>query len=196
MTENRTKTAKMFLAKEIEKLSEQERQVVERFINRGRIARNIAHEFEEQLTFGQRLADRFAQIIGSWRFIIIQSTMLAVWITLNITAYVYRWDPYPFILVNLALSFQAAYAAPIIHDESEPPIRKRIHMQAKNDYEVNLKAELEIMQLHEKFDELRDFSWVDLVRMQQQQIEMLERLVAEDCALASSASRVSLRRPR
>jgi uncharacterized membrane protein len=62
----------------------------------------------------QRLADRFAQIIGSWRFIIIQSAMLAVWITLNITAYVYRWDPYPFILLNLATSFQAAYAAPIL----------------------------------------------------------------------------------
>jgi uncharacterized membrane protein len=181
MTENRTETARRFLARELEKLSEEERQVVERFINRGRVARNVAHEFEEQLTFGQRLADRFAEIIGSWRFIIIQSTMLAVWITLNITAYIYRWDPYPFILLNLALSFQAAYAAPIIMMSQNRQSQKD-HLQAKNDYEVNLKAELEIMQLHEKFNELRDFSWVDLVRMQQQQIEMLERLVAEDRA--------------
>jgi uncharacterized membrane protein len=118
-----------------------------------------------------------AEIIGSWRFIIIQSTLLAVWIALNITAYIYRWDPYPFILLNLALSFQAAYAAPIIM-MSQNRQSEKDHMQAKNDYEVNLKAELEIMQLHEKFNELRDFSWVDLVRMQQQQIEMLERLVA------------------
>lgn len=179
MTEDRTGTAKRFLAKELEKLSEQERQVVERFINRGQVARNVAHEFEEELTFGQRLADRFAKVIGSWRFIVIQSTMLAVWIALNITAYVYHWDPYPFILLNLALSFQAAYAGPIIMMSQNRQAEKD-HLQAKNDYEVNLKAELEIMQLHEKFNELRDSSWVDLVRMQQQQIEMLERLVAED----------------
>jgi uncharacterized membrane protein len=189
MAINRTETAKRFLAKEIEKLSEQERQVIERFINRGRIARNIAHEFEEQLTAGQRVADRVAEIIGSWRFIIIQSTLLAVWIALNITAYVYRWDPYPFILLNLALSFQAAYAAPIIM-MSQNRQSEKDHLQAKNDYEVNLKAELEIMQLHEKFNELRDCSWVDLVRMQQQQIEMLERLVAEDSALAPATRQV------
>jgi len=179
MTENRTETAKRFLAKELDKLSEQERQVVDRFISRGRVARNVAHEFEEQMTFGQRVADRVAAIIGSWRFIIIQSTMLAVWIALNITAYIYRWDPYPFILLNLALSFQAAYAAPIIM-MSQNRQSEKDHLQAKNDYEVNLKAELEILQLHDKFNELRDSSWVDLVRMQQQQIEMLEKLVSEN----------------
>lgn len=184
MTVNRTETAKKLLAKELEKLSEQERQVVEGFINRGRIARNVAHEFEEQLTFGQRVADRFAQIIGSWRFIIIQSVLLAVWIALNITAYVYRWDPYPFILLNLAMSFQAAYAAPILM-MSQNRQSEKDHLQAKNDYEVNLKAELEIMQLHEKFNELRDSLWVDLIRMQQQQIEMLKRLVSEDGARRS-----------
>lgn len=181
MTVNRAETAKRFLAKELEKLSEQERQVVERFINRGRVARNVAHEFEEKLTFGQRIADRFAQIIGSWRFIIIQSLLLAVWITLNFTAYVYRWDPYPFILLNLAMSFQAAYAAPILMMSQNRQAEKD-HLQAKNDYEVNLKAELEIMQLHEKFNELRDSLWVDLMRVQQQQMEMLERLVSEDRA--------------
>jgi uncharacterized membrane protein len=179
MTENRTETAKRFLAKELDKLSEQERQVVDRFISRGRVARNVAHEFEEQMTFGQRVADRVAEIIGSWRFIIIQSTLLAMWIALNITAYVYRWDPYPFILLNLALSFPAAYAAPIIM-MSQNRQSEKDHLQAKNDYEVNLKAELEIMQLHYKFNELRDSSWVDLMRMQQQQIEMLERLVSEN----------------
>jgi len=177
MTVNRRETARRFLAKELEKLSEQERQVVERFINRGLIARNVAHEFEAQLTFGQRLADRFAEIIGSWRFILIQSTLLAVWLTLNVTAYIYHWDPYPFILLNLALSFQAAYAAPIIM-MSQNRKSEKDHLQAKNDYEVNLKAELEIMQLHEKFNELRDCSWIELVRMQQRQIDMLEQLVS------------------
>jgi uncharacterized membrane protein len=164
MAENRTKTAKKFLAKELENLSEQERQVVERFINRGRVARNIAHEFEERLTYGQRLADRFADVMGSWRFIIIQSTLLALWIILNFTAYIYHWDPYPFILLNLVMSFQAAYAAPIIM-MSQNRQSDKDHLQAKNDYEVILKAELEIMQLHEKFNELRDSSWVELVQM-------------------------------
>ena len=179
MTENRTETAKRFLSKELDKLSEQEREVVDRFISRGRVARNVAHEFKEQMTFGQRVADRVAEIIGSWRFIIIQSTMLIAWIALNITAYVFRWDPYPFILLNLALSFQAAYAAPIIMMSQNRQAEKD-HLQAKNDYEVNLKAELEIMQLHHKFNELRDSSWVDLLQMQQQQIEMLETLVSEN----------------
>lgn len=178
MAENRTETARRLLAKELDKLSEQERQIVERFINHGRIARNVAHEFEEQLSFGQRVADRFAQIIGSWRFIIIQSALLAAWIALNVTAYVYRWDPYPFILLNLAMSFQAAYAAPILMMSQNRQAEKD-HLQAKNDYEVNLKAELEIMQLHEKFNELRDSLWVDLMRLQQQQIDMLERLLSE-----------------
>ena len=102
--------------------------------------------------------------------------MLTIWIALNITAYAYRWDPYPFILLNLAMSFQAAYAAPILMMSQNRQAEKD-HLQARNDYEVNLKAELEIMQLHEKFDSLRDSSWVELVRMQQQQIAMLERLL-------------------
>ncbi len=181
MTVNRTETAKKLLAKELAQLSDGDRQIVERFINRGLVARNVAHEFDEQMTLGQRLADRVAEVIGSWRFILIQSTLLVIWITLNITAYVYHWDPYPFILLNLALSFQAAYAAPIIMMSQNRKAEKD-HLQAKNDYEVNLKAELEIMQLHEKFNELRDCSWVELVRMQQQQIEMLERLVAQSLA--------------
>lgn len=181
MAINRTETVRKLLAKELEKLSEHERTVVDSFINRGLVARNVAHEFEEQATFGQRLADRVAEVIGSWRFIVIQSTLLAIWITLNITAYIYHWDPYPFILLNLALSFQAAYAAPIIM-MSQNRKDEKDHQQAKNDYEVNLKAELEITQLHEKFDELRDLSWVELVRMQQHQIEMLERLVAQNIA--------------
>src|SRR6266508_2298401 len=189
MAINRTESGNRVIAKQIGKVAEEGLQVVERFIHRGRIARNVAHEFEEQLTAGQRVADRIAEIIGSWRFIIIQSMLLAVWVALNITAYIYRWDPYPFILLNLALSFQAAYSAPIIM-MSQNRQSEKDHQQAKNDYEVNLKAELEIMQLHEKFNELRDFLWVDLVCMQQQQIEMLERLVAEDSALAPATRQV------
>jgi len=177
MPVTRTKTAQKFLAKELEKLSEEEREIVERFISRGRVARNVAREFEESLTLGQRISDGVAAMMGSWRFIIIQSTLLGAWVVLNISAWVNHWDPYPFILLNLALSFQAAYAAPIIM-MSQNRQSEKDRLQSRNDYEVDMKAEMEIMQLHEKLNELRDSYWADLVRMQQQQIEMLERLVA------------------
>jgi uncharacterized membrane protein len=109
----------------------------------------------DQLTVGQKIADQVASTMGSWRFIIIQSTILIGWITLNLTAYVERWDPYPFILLNLALSFQAAYAAPFImmSQNRQQDIDRK---QAENDYQINIKAELEIELLHQKIDELRE----------------------------------------
>ena len=180
MTVTRTATAKKFLAKELEKLDADERSIVERFINRGRVARNVAEEFEDHLSLGQRVADRVAETMGSWTFIIIQSTILLAWIVLNVVAYMNHWDPYPFILLNLGLSFQAAYAGPIIMMSQNRQAEKD-RLQTRNDYEVDMKAEMEIMQLHEKFNELRDNYWADLVQMQQRQIEMLERIVAENC---------------
>ncbi|HWO01250.1 MAG TPA: DUF1003 domain-containing protein [Blastocatellia bacterium] len=180
MPVTRKETAKKFLAKELEKLDADERRIVERFIQRGRVARNVAQEFEDHLSFGQRVADRVAATMGSWKFIIAQSTVLLIWLVLNVAAYMRHWDPYPFILLNLGLSFQAAYAAPIIMMSQNRQADKD-RMQTRNDYEVDMKAEMEIMQLHEKFNELRDSYWSDLVRLQQQQIEMLERIVAEVC---------------
>jgi uncharacterized membrane protein len=86
-----------------------------RTLRRGVRKKGIGTEADEnQLTIGQRIADTVATTMGSWRFIIIQSVLLLVWIMLNVTAYIQQWDPYPFILLNLALSFQAAYAAPFI----------------------------------------------------------------------------------
>ena len=110
---------------------------------------------EISLTPGQRIADTVAATMGSWRFIIIQTTLLVFWIGLNVTAYVQRWDPYPFILLNLALSFQAAYAAPFImmsQNRQQDVDRK----EAAADYQINIKAELEIELLHQKLDELRE----------------------------------------
>jgi uncharacterized membrane protein len=109
----------------------------------------------EQLTLGQRVADSVAAGMGSWRFIIIQSAILVVWIILNITAYIKHWDPYPFILLNLALSFQAAYAAPFImmSQNRQQDIDRK---EAENDHQINIKAELEIELLHQKIDELRE----------------------------------------
>jgi uncharacterized membrane protein len=116
-----------------------------------------------QLTMGQRIADTVAANMGSWRFIIIQSGILLVWIVLNVTAYIRQWDPYPFILLNLALSFQAAYAAPFImmsQNRQQDIDRKK----AENDFQVNVKAELEIELLHQKIDQLRETEVLQLTR--------------------------------
>lgn len=109
----------------------------------------------DHLTFGQRVADSVASTMGSWPFIIVQSVILFVWIVLNITAYVQQWDPYPFILLNLALSFQAAYAAPFImmSQNRQQDIDRKA---AECDYQINIKAELEIELLHQKLDQLRE----------------------------------------
>ncbi|HEY1427781.1 MAG TPA: DUF1003 domain-containing protein [Caulobacteraceae bacterium] len=123
--------------------------------SRGKREQTGADKPASQLTLGQRIADWVAATMGSWPFIIAQSILLAIWIVLNVTAYVQRWDPYPFILLNLALSFQAAYAAPFImmaQNRQQDIDRK----EAENDHRVNIKAELEIELLHQKVDELRE----------------------------------------
>ena len=112
--------------------------------------------------------------MGSWNFIIIQSGLLFIWIVLNITAYVQQWDPYPFILLNLALSFQAAYAAPFImmSQNRQQDIDRKA---AEHDYQVNVKAELEIELLHQKIDELREKEVLALSDSVKQLIDLLQK---------------------
>jgi uncharacterized membrane protein len=127
------------------------------------------------LTLGQRIADQVAATMGSWRFIIIQSSILLMWIGLNVTAYIQHWDPYPFILLNLALSFQAAYAAPFImmSQNRQQDIDRR---EAENDHQINIKAELEIELLHQKIDQLRE---KELLTMAQAIADLTQMLKAE-----------------
>lgn len=105
-------------------------------------------------TLGERTADRIAAIVGSWRFIVIQSALLILWLIVNSLGWIAAWDPYPFILLNLMLSFQAAYTAPVIlmSQNRQAAIDR---LTQRYDYEVNLKAELEIELLHQKIDLLR-----------------------------------------
>jgi len=126
------------------------------------------------LTVGQRIADAVASGMGSWRFIIIQSTLLFIWVVLNLVAWVDHWDPYPFILLNLALSFQAAYAAPFImmSQNRQGDVDRR---KAEEDYRINIKAELEIELLHHKIDELREREVLSLV----DSIKTLSKLLEE-----------------
>jgi uncharacterized membrane protein len=136
--------------------------------------RMVPPEGAAPLTLGQRVADRVAITMGSWRFIIMQSVVLAIWVCLNVAAYVGRWDPYPFILLNLVLSFQAAYAAPIImmSQNRQQDIDRR---DAARDYHINVKAELEIELLHEKIDALREQEVVTLTRAVQELTQLLQQ---------------------
>jgi len=122
-------------------------------IFRSMVSRNVNEMEEERLTLGQRVADKVADIIGSWPFIITQSIILTVWIILNITAWINHWDPYPFILLNLTLSFQAAYAGPVIM-MSQNRQSSKDRLAAEIDHQVNTKAELEINNLMRRMDEL------------------------------------------
>jgi len=124
-------------------------------------ARNIP---QLVMTRGAALADWVAETVGSWRFIVIQSVLLGIWIILNVMAFINHWDPYPFILLNLVLSFQAAYAAPIImmSQNRQSEIDRR---HAEHDYRINVKAELEIELLHNKIDALREQEIVQLLNI-------------------------------
>ena len=108
-----------------------------------------------ELSRGDRVADHVAATVGSWRFIIVQSVLLVIWMAVNVIGFINAWDPYPFILLNLVLSFQAAYTAPIImmSQNRQSTIDRNA---AQHDYDVNLKAELEIELLHQKLDLLRE----------------------------------------
>ncbi|MBB4427800.1 putative membrane protein [Bradyrhizobium sp. CIR48] len=108
----------------------------------------------ESLSLVQRVADKVAGVMGSWKFIIVQTSLLIAWVSINLLGAARSWDPFPFTLLNLALSVQASYAAPIImmSQNRQQDIDRRA---AENDYRINVKAELEIELLHEKIDELR-----------------------------------------
>lgn len=117
------------------------------------VSRNVNEVEEDQLTIGQRIADTVADTIGSWRFIIFQTTVLTIWIILNVTAWVNHWDPYPFILLNLMLSFQAAYSGPfIMMSQNRQSSKDRI--AAEIDHQVNQKAELEVGLLLQRMTDL------------------------------------------
>ncbi len=114
--------------------------------------KNVNVEFEKELTMGQKVADKVADVMGSWPFIIIQSILLIIWVAINVYLaamvihnpnFLKAWDPYPFILLNLALSLQAAYTGPIVMMSQNRQAYKD-RLSAQHDYEINLKAEKEI----------------------------------------------------
>ena len=135
-------------------LPDRDRRLIVRVAKRMQTARNLNQEFEERLTFGNRLADKVAAIGGSWRFIIGFALFLAAWAAMNAVVLVeHAFDPYPYIFLNLLLSMLAALQAPIIMMSQNRQAEKD-RLAAALDYEINVKAEMAIVELHEKVDRL------------------------------------------
>ena len=159
------------LTAQITRLNDMERRIIDRFIHRERVARDITARPQ---AFGDRIADQVAAFGGSWTFIMIAVALIAAWMGTN-ALLGKAFDPYPYILLNLVLSCLAALQAPIIMMSQN---RQAAHdrLDAQHDYEVNVKAELEIVALHAKLDEIRDQKWAALVKAQDEQIRLLTQL--------------------
>jgi uncharacterized membrane protein len=158
------------------RLSEFERRAFSAVLGKPPKTKDPNQVFDAQLTFGERVADRIASFGGSWTFIGIFFTGLIAWMIIN-QEVLRPFDPYPFILLNLVLSCVAAMQAPVIMmSQNRQATKDRI--DARSDYEVNLRAEMEILSLHAKLDALRELQWDQLLRRQEEQTEVLRRLVA------------------
>ena len=157
-------------------LSTLEEQVVESMKDQDLITKNLNLAYEQQLTTGQRMADKIADFGGSWPFIGIFGVVLILWMLLNSILLITKpFDPYPFIFLNLILSCLAAIQAPIIM-MSQNRQEERDRIQAEHDYQINLKAELEIRHLHEKLDHLLMNQWQRLLEIQEIQMELMEEI--------------------
>jgi uncharacterized membrane protein len=140
------------------------------------LARNVDSEFEQKWSLGERLADRLATFGGSWTFLLCFGAFLFLWVTMNSLLLLLRPpDPYPFILLNLVLSCLAAIQAPIIM-MSQNRQEAKDRLRAQHDYQVNLKAELEIRNLNDKVDHLLSHQWERLAQIQEIQIDLLDEL--------------------
>lgn len=163
------------LQQELGSLTALEKEVLRALKEGELISENVDMAVDEKLTFGQRLSDKIAAFGGSWTFIISFFSFLAAWIAVNIYSLMNTFDPYPFILLNLILSCLAAMQAPIImmsQNRQEEKDRER----SRHDYQVNLKAELEIRLMHEKIDHLILNQQQRLFEIQHIQIEMLQEI--------------------
>jgi uncharacterized membrane protein len=174
---NYLEAASRWFGRSPDRLANAERRALDLVVQGRTAIEDPNRKIDEGTTFGERVADRVASFGGSWVFIISFGLFLLAWATLNTellgkTAF----DPYPYVFLNLILSMLAALQAPVIMMSQNRQATKDRQMAA-HDYEVNLKAEIEIMALHEKVDLLRTQQLAEIVRQQQQQIDVLTALV-------------------
>ncbi len=165
-----------------EAMDERTQKVARHITDRKFISRDTSKEHDDSKTFGQSAADAVARFGGSWTFIILFAVTLITWVVLNsfiLANYNKAFDLYPYILLNLFLSMLASIQAPIIL-MSQNRQGEKDRLNAEHDYEVNLKAELEIMLLHEKVDLLREGQWVELIAIQKEQLRLLGHLIEKN----------------
>ena len=154
--------AQRLLETDFSEIPERERRVIERVAKRVAISRNPDEDAEKLMTFGDRLADQVASFGGSWKFLILFGLFILVWMAFNSVMLIWGFDPYPYILLNLFMSMLASVQAPVIMmSQNRQAVKDRL--AAAHDYEVNLKAEIEIMALHEKMDEMRTKDLTELL---------------------------------
>lgn len=171
--------ASRLLGAPYDSLDARTQKVARHIAGRKHIARNVTQDFDAAPSLGQRAADAVASFGGSWTFVGLFAAVMLFWVGLNAFLLVNRgvtFDPYPYILLNLFLSMLAAIQAPIIL-MSQNRQSEKDRISAEHDYEVNLKAELEIMLLHEKIDLLRETQWAELLEIQKEQLALLSGLI-------------------
>jgi uncharacterized membrane protein len=171
------KVTERLLGPAFESLDERTQKIARHIAERKHIARNTAQESGAK-SFGQKAADAVASFGGSWTFIVLFFAVMVAWVGLNsfvLVRYDTSFDPYPYILLNLFLSMLASIQAPIILMSQNREAEKD-RLNAEHDYEVNLKAEIEIMLLHDKVDQLREGQWGELLEIQKQQLKLLAEL--------------------
>lgn len=179
MTLDKHSVSEKLLGKTYEAMDARTQKVARHIADRKHISRDTAQDYATSVSFGQKAADTVARFGGSWAFIMLFSAVLICWVILNsyiLINYKKVFDPYPYILLNLFLSMLASIQAPIIL-MSQNRQSEKDRLDSEHDYEVNLKAELEIMMLHEKIDMLREHQWTELIAIQKEQLQLLSDLI-------------------
>jgi uncharacterized membrane protein len=172
----RSELVQDILEEEKGELSELELNVINSFKQQELLSKDVNTEFNKNFTLGQKIADKVAAFGGSWRFIIIFGCVIFIWISINSVLLLLRpFDPFPFILLNLILSCIAAIQAPVIM-MSQNRQEAKDRLRGEHDYEINLKAELEIRHISEKMDHLLSHQWQRLLEIQSVQMELMEEL--------------------
>lgn len=176
LTKYRIKYVHSLLKSEKGEVTDLEYEVINSMQQQELITKNVETKLDQNWTFGERLADKIASFGGSWSFLICFAIFLAIWIIVNTVVMVsHPADPYPFILLNLILSCIAAIQAPVIM-MSQNRQEAKDRLRSQNDYQINLKAELEIQHLHEKLDHLLMHQWDRLAEIQEIQLELLSEM--------------------
>lgn len=176
LTKYRANYVHTLLETEKGELTTLESEVLDSIREHDLLSKNVDAEFEQTWSFGERLADRIATFGGSWAFLICFGAFLGLWIVMNTMVFILRPpDPYPFILLNLLLSCLAAIQAPIIM-MSQNRQEAKDRLRSEHDYQINLKAELEIRHLHDKMDHLLSHQWDRLAKIQEVQLDLLAEI--------------------